>query len=77
MPIFLPFDKLLAGVCVGAEIDDPVVAVELEAVLAAEENSLRSELCHHTGIPSPIIVRLVTVVVYGVLEWVHELTSFW
>jgi hypothetical protein len=75
MPVFPLFDKPLAVVCVGAEVDDCVVAVKLEDLRVAEGNNFRSELCHHTGIPSPYIVKLVNVVVYGVFECVHELSA--
>jgi hypothetical protein len=90
MPIFAPADipfgpRIGVGglvpidVGVVAEIDDCVVVVELkEAVRVAEENASRSELCHHTGIPSPYINKLLTIVVYGVLGSVETqlLTPF-
>jgi hypothetical protein len=68
-----PVDVCVAEIedCVVTEIDDCVVVVKFEGVVvmkledvrAAEENAFRSELCHHTGTPSPNIVQLVTVVV--------------
>jgi hypothetical protein len=50
------------GIEVGTEVDCVgvfevcVVMEKLEEVSVAAENALRSELCHHTGIPPPHIV---------------------
>jgi hypothetical protein len=79
MPIFVPLDIPFGhGIGVGelvpvdcgviVEIDDCAAVGGLEEdVRVAEENAFRSVLCHHTGIPSPNITKLVAVVVYGVL----------
>jgi hypothetical protein len=56
------FFSVDVGIEVGTEVDCVgvfevcVVMEKLEEVSVAAENALRSELCHHTGIPPPRIV---------------------
>lgn len=65
-PIFAPFVSPLGGIGAGGlvgvdvgfieVVDGSVAAVEAGEILVAAKRLLESELCHHTGIPSPYIV---------------------
>ena len=64
MPIFAPLDNplglgvmveelvVVGVVYVGME-DGRVVVGELDKLFVASANAAKSELCHHTGMPSP------------------------
>jgi hypothetical protein len=66
--------------CVGV-VDGCRAEDELDELPVAAASTSKSELCHHTGMPSPNMVKVVvlatTVVVLGVLASVeNQVSSF-
>ena len=92
IPIFAPLDnpfglgvvvKELVGIdvgCVGV-VDGCIAEDELDELPIAAVSTSKSDFCHHTGTPSPHMVKgvasAVTVVVSGVLASVeNQVLSF-
>ena len=92
MPIFAPLDNPFrlgvvveelvdVGVgCVGV-VDGCIAEDEVDELLVVVASTSKSELCHHTGMPSPYMVKVdvlaTTVVVLGILASVeNQVLSF-